>query len=90
VIKPLQMVTVQVPKVNVPETPPPQQTAFAPFDIRTWPAVPQELAQSTMPAPGLIAFVLHPVSQLLLPKPIASWQEPFATGKEVTGPMRTF
>jgi hypothetical protein len=35
VIKPLQMVTVQAPKVNIPETPPPQQTAFAPFDIRT-------------------------------------------------------
>jgi hypothetical protein len=67
VIRPLQITTVQVPKVKVPETPPPQQIALAPFDIRTWPAVPQELAQSMMPAPGLIAFVLLPVSQLLPP-----------------------
>jgi hypothetical protein len=73
VIRPLQMTTVQVPKVKVPETPPPQQTAFAPFDIRTWPAVPQELAQSMMPAPGLIALVLVPVSQLsVAEKPMAS------------------
>jgi hypothetical protein len=30
----------------------------------TWPVVPQELAQSMMPAPGLMALVLVPVSQL--------------------------
>lgn len=42
----------------------PQQTALAPLLISTWPAVPQELAQSMMPAPGLIALVLLPVSQL--------------------------
>jgi hypothetical protein len=73
VIKPLQMTTVQVPKVNVPEVPPPQQTALVPFDIKTWPAAPQESAQSIMPAPGLMAFVLLPVSQLsVAEKPIAS------------------
>jgi hypothetical protein len=50
----------------------PQQIALEPLDIRTCPAVPQELAQSMMPAPGLIAFVLSPVSQLVPWKPIAS------------------
>ncbi len=47
---------------------PPQQIALAPFDIRTCPSVPQELAQSIIPAPGLIAFVLVPVSQLSVPE----------------------
>jgi hypothetical protein len=51
----------------------PQQMALAPFDISTWPAVPVELAQSMMPAPGLMALVLSPVSQLAPVKnPIAS------------------
>jgi hypothetical protein len=55
----------------------PQQTAFRPSDIKTWPAVPQEPAQSMIPAPGLIALVLVPVIQLsVAEKPIASWQEP--------------
>jgi hypothetical protein len=40
-----------------------QQTAFAPSEARSWPAVPQEPAQSMIPAPGRMAFVLSPVSQ---------------------------
>ena len=62
------------------EPPPPaapQQMALLPFDIRTCPAVPVEAAQSMMPAPGLMALVLVPVSQLsVAEKPMASWQEP--------------
>jgi hypothetical protein len=59
----------------------PQQIALLPFDINTWPAVPQEPAQSMIPAPGLIAFVEVPVSQFsVVEKPIANWQLPVATG----------
>jgi hypothetical protein len=53
--------------------------ALAPLLMRTWPAVPQELAQSMMPAPGRMALVLSPVNQLQVElKPIASWQLPVA------------
>ena len=46
---------------------------LAPTDDRTWPVVPQEPVQSTIPAPGLIALVHRPVSQLsVVLKPIAS------------------
>jgi hypothetical protein len=69
----LQKIIVHPPITKVPVTPPPQQIAFAPFDIRTWPAVPVESAQSMIPAPGLIALVLVPVSQLsVAEKPIES------------------
>jgi hypothetical protein len=37
--------------------------ALLPFDISTWPAVPVDEAQSMIPAPGLMAWVLSPVSQ---------------------------
>jgi hypothetical protein len=41
----------------------PQHTEFEPVLSRAWPTVPQELAQSIIPAPGLIALVEVPVSQ---------------------------
>ena len=70
---------------GVPPPPPPavpQQIAFAPLDIRTWPAVPVAPAQSMMPAAGRIERVLQPVSQQHpLPNPMASWQSPVLTGK---------
>jgi hypothetical protein len=46
--------------------------ALLPFDISTWPAVPVELAQSMIPAPGLMAPVEVPVSQQMVLTPIAS------------------
>jgi len=67
--------------VGVAALPPavPQQMALLPFDISTWPAVPQEPAQSMIPAPGLMALVEVPVSQFsVAEKPMASWQEPVA------------
>jgi hypothetical protein len=65
---------------TVPDPPAaPQQIALLPFDISTWPAVPQEPAQSMMPAPGLMALVLVPVNQLsVTEKPMANWQLPVA------------
>ena len=68
--------TIGVAAVTIPPVVP-QQTAFEPFDISTWPAVPQLLAQSAIPAPGRIVLALLPVSQLSVgEKPMASWQEP--------------
>ena len=75
-----------------PPPPPaaPQQMALLPFDIRTCPAVPVEAAQSMMPAPGLIALVESPVSQLLVgEKPIASWQEPVGSARKTESPIET-
>jgi hypothetical protein len=75
--------TVGVARVALPLALP-QQMALAPFDIRTWPAVPQEFAQSMIPAPGLIALVPLPVSQLrLVLNPITSWQEPNGSANAV-------
>jgi hypothetical protein len=66
----------------------PQQMALLPFDIKTWPAVPVEAAQSMIPAPGLMALVLLPVSQLsVAEKPMANWQLPSAASTLV--PMIT-
>ena len=61
-------------EVTVPPPPAvPQQIALLPFDIRTWPAAPVEAAQSMIPAPGLMALVESPVSQLsVAEKPMAS------------------
>jgi hypothetical protein len=65
-------------------------TAFDPVEVRTWPAVPQELSLSIIPAPGLIALVLLPVNQLSEPeKPIASWQLPVAEVKVTPQPIAT-
>jgi hypothetical protein len=53
--------------VGVAEDPPREvdhRRALAPVLVRTWPTPPQEPLQSTMPAPGRIAFVEQPVSQL--------------------------
>jgi hypothetical protein len=67
-----------------------QQTAFRPLLIRTWPAVPQEAAQSMIPAPGLMALVLSPVNQLqVAEKPIESWQLPVVLASAAFGPIAT-
>jgi hypothetical protein len=67
-----------------------QQTALAPFDTRAWRFVPQEFAQSIIPAPGLIALVLLPVNQLHpLSKPIASWQLPVVARGSTLEPRMT-
>jgi hypothetical protein len=52
-----------VPKQVGVAAPDPQQMLLTPVEIRNWPAVPQLLAQSMMPAPGLMFFPLSPVSQ---------------------------
>ena len=73
------------------EAPPaaPQQMALEPSDIRTWPAEPQEPAQSMMPAPGLMAPVLVPDSQQNVVVPIANWQLPELVATDTQLPMTT-
>ena len=95
-----ELVAVVQPKtipsmVGVAGEPPPeavpQQTALEPFDISTWPLVPQLSAQSAIPAPGRIVLALLPVSQLpVLEKPMASWQEAVAVVTVELGPIATF
>jgi hypothetical protein len=44
-----------------------------------------------MPAPGLMALLLVPVSQLqVAEKPMASWQEPVGTATVAFDPIETF
>ena len=69
-------VTVPEPLETVP-----QHKALEPVLIRTWPAVPQEPAQSIIPAPGLRALVLLPVSQgVALSRPIHKQQSTLESG----------
>jgi hypothetical protein len=82
-------------EVTVPDPPPPpavpQQTALLPLLISTWPAVPQEPAQSMIPAPGLMALVLSPVNQrAVLEYPMAKVQVSVVQVVPTLGPIKTF